>query len=305
MISVVILLYNKQAYIAEAINSVLTQSFRNFELIIIDDGSTDGSLSIVEAFNEERIQLTKQVHSGVSEARNTGIKKAKYPWIALLDADDWWAPHFLNEIVGAMQKFPDQLIFASGRSRVFDTVTERYSNTLLPDDGETELLNYFQIISRHLPPMNSSNTVISKPLLLEKGLFRKEQQKHEDHDLWLRLTTDHPVVFVNRELSFYRKLEATSVVDSGYAASDFTVYLNTLKEVKGELTETDKGYFGTYINSFVTLTYLKYYGNYSRLERKAVINLIKKLVSAPQRMLFAFLKIVPFNVYPVLKFLRR
>ena len=144
MISVVIPLYNKQTYIAEAINSVLTQSFRDFELIIIDDGSTDGSLSIVEAFNEERIQLIKQVHSGVSEARNTGIKKAKYPWIALLDADDWWAPHFLNEIVGAMQKFPDQLIFASGRSRVFDTVTERYSNTLLPDDGVTELLNYFQ-----------------------------------------------------------------------------------------------------------------------------------------------------------------
>ena len=96
MISVVIPLYNKESFITETIQSVLNQTFADFELILINDGSTDKSEAVVKTFNDHRIRYKSIANSGVSVARNTGIELAKFTWIAFLDADDWWAPSFLS-----------------------------------------------------------------------------------------------------------------------------------------------------------------------------------------------------------------
>ena len=88
MISVVIPLYNKEASIAQSLKSVLSQEYDDFEVVIVDDGSTDGSVGVVEAINDSRIRLIKQENGGPSKARNTGVKNAKGEWVLFLDADD-------------------------------------------------------------------------------------------------------------------------------------------------------------------------------------------------------------------------
>lgn len=96
MISVVIPLYNKEASIAQSLKSVLSQEYDDFEVVIVDDGSTDGSVDVVEAMNDPRIRLIKQENGGPSKARNTGVKNAKGEWILFLDADDemfWISPY--------------------------------------------------------------------------------------------------------------------------------------------------------------------------------------------------------------------
>ena len=85
-----------------------------------------------------------------------------FDYVAFLDSDDWWAPTFLKEIVKAITNYPNNRIFATGRSRVFLEETERYSHELLPNNGDTEIISYFKVINKFLPLINSSNSVFKK-----------------------------------------------------------------------------------------------------------------------------------------------
>ena len=182
MISVVIPLYNKEAFIAETLESVLSQTYSNFEVIVVDDGSTDSSVAAVQSFTDNRISLFEKRNEGVSVARNYGVDQAQYSWIAFLDADDWWAPTFLEEVVKGIEQFPKEQIFATGRSRVFKGQVERYAHEMLPEEGTTNKMSYFKVISNHLPLVNSSNVVLRKALFLETGGFRPGMRQHEDHE---------------------------------------------------------------------------------------------------------------------------
>ena len=113
MISVVIPLYNKQASIAQSLKSVLSQEYDDFEVVIVDDGSTDGSGGVVEAINDPRIRLIKQENGGPSKARNTGVKNAKGEWILFLDADDELEPGALEYFAKNINKhFDTSFLFA-------------------------------------------------------------------------------------------------------------------------------------------------------------------------------------------------
>lgn len=107
MISVVIPLFNKEKSISNTINSVLRQDFSDFEIVVVDDGSTDGSVAIVEAMNDPRIRLIKQENGGPSKARNTGVKCAKGDWIVMLDADDELLPNALNTFLITILNHPE------------------------------------------------------------------------------------------------------------------------------------------------------------------------------------------------------
>ena len=111
-ISVVIPLYNKEKQIAHTLQSVLNQTFQDFEIVIVDDGSTDGSVAEVEKFSDSRIRLIHQKNAGVSAARNRGIEAAKGDLIAFLDADDVWMPEYLATQYHLSQKYPDCNVFA-------------------------------------------------------------------------------------------------------------------------------------------------------------------------------------------------
>lgn len=97
MFSVIIPLYNKESQIKKTLESVLNQTFKDFEIVIVNDGSIDKSIEVVESFDDNRIRIINQNNSGVSQARNRGIIEANRKWIAFLDADDLWKPNKLEK----------------------------------------------------------------------------------------------------------------------------------------------------------------------------------------------------------------
>lgn len=108
MFSVIIPLYNKAETIARTLSTVLTQTFTAFEVLIVDDGSTDDSVNIIHRFTSDpRIKIIHQKNQGVSVARNTGVKNAQYEYLAFLDGDDEWLPTFLEKVNEAIQQYPE------------------------------------------------------------------------------------------------------------------------------------------------------------------------------------------------------
>src|SRR5574344_1047459 len=113
MISVVIPLYNKERYIERALRSVLNQTFGDFEIVVVNDGSTDASVSVVEGIEDSRIRIINQKNGGVSAARNRGIEESKYDIVAFLDADDVWKENHLSVIAELIDKYPACGVFAT------------------------------------------------------------------------------------------------------------------------------------------------------------------------------------------------
>jgi len=305
MVSVIIPLYNKEDFIIESIKSVLDQTFKEFEVIVINDGSNDGSLKISSSIKDHRVKIISIENSGVSIARNIGLQNAKYQWVAFLDADDWWKPTFLEEMINTTKQYNQHGIFASGRSHVFNTHIERYKNPFLPKDGQTGILNYFQVISKYLPLINSSNALIKKSLINEVGNFNKLQNKREDHDLWMRLSFLEKTVFVNKNLSHYRNTEEFTASSKDYKALDFCEYLRTIIDLKSNYSKREDIYFKMYCNRFVLLTYIKNYVSYSKEENGKVYGLAKEILTGKHLFVLKFLNKLPYkNTYPIFKFLR-
>lgn len=280
MISIVLPLFNKEAYVEEAIRSVLGQSFTNWELIVVNDGSTDTSEAIVLGFDDPRIRLVSQSNKGVSSARNRGVQEANFDWIAFLDADDWWDSEFLETIVIANKAHSQKTIFATGRRHVFAERVVRYRHPLLPKEGQTEIIDYIEAIGKGgLPPINSSNVVIRKEVFEESGDFKEVMVAHEDHDLWMRLCAVNELVFINKALSFYRK---ESVKERRiFRASDFEAYLRTIHTVKESLTEVRQRYLKHYCNRFIPWSFWRNRAQYTIVEKKGIIRSAKGLISLP------------------------
>lgn len=163
-ISVVIPLYNKKETVLRAINSVLNQTVLPEEIIIVNDGSTDGSAQVVAQLDHPLIQLFNQSNQGVSAARNLGIAEAKNEWIAFLDADDEWLPEFLQTITELIENYPGCGVAATAYY-MQDTTGRRERNHLnkLRFKGDHGIIdNYFQVASFSHPPLNSSAVALKK-----------------------------------------------------------------------------------------------------------------------------------------------
>ena len=117
LFSIIIPLYNKARYIEATLNSIIAQSLTDFEVIVVDDGSTDGSYDIVIhiAEHDGRVRLLRQANGGVSSARNTGIRTAQGTWIAFLDADDTWDSDYLQQMHELILRHPDENLFCCTR----------------------------------------------------------------------------------------------------------------------------------------------------------------------------------------------
>ena len=112
MISVVIPLYNKAGQVGRTLKSVLAQTFQEFEVVVVDDGSTDGSVEEVRSVHDDRIRIIVQQNAGVAAARNRGIAEARYDFVAFLDADDEWKPTYLETQYNLAQKYKDCDVYA-------------------------------------------------------------------------------------------------------------------------------------------------------------------------------------------------
>ena len=162
MISVVIPLFNKELSICNTLESVLKQTFRNFEVVVVNDGSTDRSKEVVAkiAATDKRIRLVSKPNGGVCSARNRGTQEAKYDYIALLDGDDIWDEHYLEEQTKMIQDFPEATMWGINFAEMENGRLARKLETGLPENFRGYVDNYFQMKGRISDLFCSSSVVI-------------------------------------------------------------------------------------------------------------------------------------------------
>jgi len=213
--SVIIPLYNKAAYIERAIQSVLSQTFQEFELIVVDDGSTDNPFVQLSVISQQlsvdapeiykKVRVIQQQNQGVSTARNNGVKLAKYDYIAFLDADDSWEPTYLEEMNGLIATYPNAGIYGSGYF-IVKNGKKRIAPIGVEKNFDRGLINYCQVYSKTLcMPLWTGATIIRKSIFdLENG-FNPRLKLGEDFDLWIRVAIKHTVAFLNKPLASYHQ----------------------------------------------------------------------------------------------------
>ena len=196
-ISIVIPLYNKKETILRALDSVLSQTVLPHEIIVVNDGSTDGSEKIVAQLEHPLLKLANQSNQGVSTARNRGILEARYDWIAFLDADDELMPDFLRTITELHENYPDCGVAATAYY-MQDAAGRREKNPLnkLNFKGAHGIIdNYFQVASCSPPPLNSSAVAIKKEAIESIGGFPAGVTSGEDLLTWARLAAGFTIAY--------------------------------------------------------------------------------------------------------------
>ncbi len=202
-VSIIIPLYNKGPYIERTLQSVLRQTFGSFEVIVVDDESTDDGPAIVSSMTDSRIKLISQANAGVSAARNRGIQEAKTDYVALLDADDEWNRMFLEKVFGLRANFPAARIFASS-VEIITPNKEKYIPPFdLPEKSLLQLEHYMDICMSLRTPISASSVMIEKKLLQDIGGFPVGQVRGEDLDTWFRLLEKAPCAYINLPLATY------------------------------------------------------------------------------------------------------
>ena len=190
--SVVIPLYNKEHYIASTLRSVLTQTFPDYEVIVVDDGSTDNSLQACKTVQSDKIRIVQQANQGVSAARNKGIELAAGEYICFLDADDTWHPDYLQNIETIVQKYPQSDIFVTAYRIIYANGRCKESRRLPQVNGC--LPSYWETLGKGYDFVWTSATTVRRTALLAAGGFRLGEKIGQDLDLWARLARNNPCV---------------------------------------------------------------------------------------------------------------
>jgi glycosyltransferase involved in cell wall biosynthesis len=190
-------LFNKEREVNRAIRSVLAQTFDNFELLVVNDGSTDRGAEIVAALKEPRIRIIQQANEGVSAARNHGIEEAKANLIAFVDADDEWLPDFLETIHRLQNIHPYCSVFATNYA--YRNIDGSMMATIirgLPDTiWEGVLEDYFKVASISDPPIWSSAVAVRKEAISSIGGFPNGVSAGEDLITWAKLASKYRIAY--------------------------------------------------------------------------------------------------------------
>jgi glycosyltransferase involved in cell wall biosynthesis len=186
LVSVVIPLYNKRSSIGRAVHSVLAQSFEDLELIVVDDGSDDGSSEVLRFLSDPRMRVIRQPNQGVSVARNRGILEARGEYVAFLDGDDEWEDDFLAVLLDVLERFPEvKVAGASYQVQKPDTLLEPLAP--LFGEGQGDLVVDFFDAARVASPLTSSSLLAHRDIFAATGLFPPGIHHGEDLDQWLRV----------------------------------------------------------------------------------------------------------------------
>lgn len=200
--SVVISVFNKEKYIADTLKSVLAQTFTDFEVVILNDGSTDNSEAEILKFNDPRIRYFSKENRGASAARNFTIQQAEANYIALMDADDYWYPFYLEEQNRLLNEFPYESIFATATEIKRNKKTFQNSYSIQTIENGAIVVDYFEA-SQLDSVLLSISTVLKKSVFENVGWYDPKIKSGEDTDLYVRIGLKYKVVFSPKVCATY------------------------------------------------------------------------------------------------------
>jgi glycosyltransferase involved in cell wall biosynthesis len=193
-VSVIIPTFNRAGKVVRAISSVLSQTFTDLEIIVVDDGSMDGTKDALAKFRNKIKYIYHSLNLGVSAARNSGIKRSTAPFISFLDSDDYWLPEKLAEQIAFFERNPnasacqtEEIWIRNGRRVNPRKIHRKPSGDIFEP-------------SLKLCLVSPSAVILKRVLLEEVGLFDEDLPACEDYDLWLRISCRHPVYLIKRPL---------------------------------------------------------------------------------------------------------
>jgi glycosyltransferase involved in cell wall biosynthesis len=182
--------------------SVLNQTHSDFELIIVDDGSTDGSAAVVESVADPRVRLIRQPNGGVSRARNAGVRIAQAEWVAFLDADDEYLPRFLEQVADFLNGYPDAGLSMVGANYIFVDCSKQAVRA----DLKSGIYDFFDLFRHHISPCCSSSAVVQKDKFLRVGGFPEGVTQFEDWILWVKLACAGKFGYISVPLGLYHHI---------------------------------------------------------------------------------------------------
>jgi len=231
-ISVVIPAYNAELTIRETIESVQKQTFSDFELIIINDGSTDGTLEVIESINDSRLKIFSYQNGGLSVARNRGVVHATGEFIAFLDADDLWTPDKLELQLVALEQYPE-----AGLAYSWTYFMNEKENCLFPGSRSCYEGNVYKHLLIHNFIANGSNPLIRREVIESVGGFDPELSHFADWDYWLRIAHNWSFVLIPKYQIYYRQSSRTmssrvdGIIEAGYSLIE-NAFLSAPKELQ-------------------------------------------------------------------------
>lgn len=233
-ISVIIPLYNKENYIIDTLQSALKQTFKDFELLIINDCCTDTSLQLVNAVKDPRIKIINHPNNkGLSASRNTGIKAAKSRYIAFLDADDLWHPLFLERIDFLIKELPKADLFAT-KYEVLLKKNQRLTHHFNFEEFETYgIVSNFFTSNLNQSIFYPSCLCVRKSVFENIGYYNEDINYSEDIDFNIRANIKYKLAYYNEPLVTYLLISENQITQNGLAGKtipDYDYYENTHKD---------------------------------------------------------------------------
>lgn len=232
--SIVIPLYNKKNFIKNTILSVLNQSFQDFEIIIVEDCSTDDSKKRVDEINSDKLKIIQHtVNKGLSASRNTGIKSASSDYIAFLDADDLWMPNYLEKIYDLIHKFPEASLYATNYEEVYPNQIKILPKTKLKSTEIDLIIEDFFLTNLSQTIYCPSSFCVKKPVFETVGCFNENIEIGEDVDFNIKSNYYFKLAYSQKPLVQYIIFAENQITHSSIkskAMIDFSVYDNISKE---------------------------------------------------------------------------
>jgi glycosyltransferase involved in cell wall biosynthesis len=193
-VSVIIPTYNRAQKLLRAISSVLYQTFSDSEVIVVDDGSDDGTAECIKPVMAHIEYIRHPVNRGVSAARNRGIRASRYPFIAFLDSDDYWLSEKLSAQMAFFKQNPEAVACQT------EEIWIRKGFRVNPGKRHVKPSGEIFVPSLKLCLVSPSAVVLKRSLLYEVGLFDEDLPACEDYDLWLRISCRYPIHLIPRQL---------------------------------------------------------------------------------------------------------
>ena len=226
--SVVITNYNHDKYIGKCISSVLHQTYKNFELIIVDNNSSDNSLKIIKSFKDERIKLFKIRNNGIiAKSRNLGIKKSKSRWIAFLDSDDFWFKKKLEIVRKKILENKNNQVYSNNERHKSEKI-KNYKSSRLNKKLNLDKKNFFQELILNGNKLSLSATVVDNNFLKKNNIFFRERRNFvtaEDYDFWLNLAKN------GAKFNFIKEILGVYLIHTTNLSSNIDLHINNTLSV--------------------------------------------------------------------------